>query len=328
MTHAEEILDAIRALTAHDPRAVFTRNDVRRCLGIFHEDWMGGYTAIFQAMRSDQPGGAPAIAERYVGVIERIGRGEFRLTEKGRALLAPIESHTTWRESVLAALRRYSRRHGSPLITRQGLISEELPDIDSAVATRGLTPTQTLSRVLQEIRDEGLLTFAGDGHYLLLDEPVAAEREDLPDDALEALVAANKLAFGDIETGDRQGVARQRRGQAKLRRQTLINYSAKCAFCSVDDEAFLVAAHVSRWGDDKLNRGNLANLICMCRLHDALFEAGYFTLTDAYDFLTKPHPANDSIGILLGALVHFRPPAAFPPDPALLRKHRDRCGFV
>ena len=328
MTHAVEIFDAIRVLTTSDPRATFTRNDVRQFLGISHEDWNHSYTAIFQAMRVDQPGGAPAIKEMYVGVIERIRRGEYSLTEKGRGHLAPIESLPTWRESVLGALRRYSRRHASPLITRQGLITEELPEIEATVTRYGLTPEQSLSSALQEIRDQGLLTFTGDGCYLLLDEPVLAERVELPEDALEGLVVANKLTFGDVETGDLLGLSRQRRGQAKVRRQTLINYSSECAFCSVDDEAFLVAAHVSPWSDDKLNRGNLANMICMCRLHDALFEAGYFTLTDKYEILTKPYPAKDSIGTLLGTLLHFRPPTAFPPDPMLLQKHRDRIGFL
>lgn len=90
MTHAEEILQALRILTEPDNGAVFTRNDVRECLGISQERWLAGYTAIFQAMRSDHPGGAPHIASCYTGIIERIRRGEYRLTPKGRiALLAP-----------------------------------------------------------------------------------------------------------------------------------------------------------------------------------------------------------------------------------------------
>jgi hypothetical protein len=233
----------------------------------------------------------------------------------------------TWRESVISALRRYSHRHNTCIVTRQGLISEELPQIEDDVATIGLTPGQTLSRVLQELRDEGFIEFLGQGQYLFLEQPVPVENEDLPDDALEKLVSANKLVFGEIETGDIVRLARQRLGQTKVRHQTLINYSHQCAFCGVRDESFLVAAHISLWKEDRENRGNLANIICMCRPHDALFEVGYFALTDTYEILRKPHVDNDSIGLLLAELRFFRAPIAFPPDPFLLRKHRQRCGL-
>lgn len=89
-THAEQILQALRILTGNERGAIFTRQQVRDCLNISPERWSAGYTAIFQAMRSDHPGGAPQIANRYEGIIERINRGEYRLTAKGKKLLFPL----------------------------------------------------------------------------------------------------------------------------------------------------------------------------------------------------------------------------------------------
>jgi len=45
------------------------------------------------------------------------------------------------------------------VFTRQELINEELPRITEETMTAGATPAQTLSRVLQELRDMQLVEF-------------------------------------------------------------------------------------------------------------------------------------------------------------------------
>jgi len=49
----------------------------------------------------------------------------------------------------------------------------------------------------------------------------------------------------------------------------------------------LVASHVVGWAESVEDRGILANVICLCRIHDALFEAGYWSLSDGLDVLKK-----------------------------------------
>ena len=63
----------------------------------------------------------------------------------------------TWKSAVLSALQRYSRRHGSLQIERGAFLSEELPAMIAQTTSAGRTPAQTVSRVLQELRDEGRL---------------------------------------------------------------------------------------------------------------------------------------------------------------------------
>ena len=88
----------------------------------------------------------------------------------------------TWRDETIAALTRMSIRHQSNFFTRRQIIEEELGRIAEAVQTAGRTPAQTLSRVLQDLRDEGYLEFDGHGGYTLLDSTFEPTAFDIPTD--------------------------------------------------------------------------------------------------------------------------------------------------
>ncbi len=74
-----------------------------------------------------------------------------------------------WKIAVIESITRISLRNKTNLISRQQIISEELEQIISDVSSKGATPEQTLSRILQDLRDEGYLEFDGNGKYLLLE---------------------------------------------------------------------------------------------------------------------------------------------------------------
>jgi hypothetical protein len=99
-----------------------------------------------------------------------------------------------WTESVSDALRRVAARHGTHIIGRDQLIAEELRTIVSETDSRGRTPQQTLSRILQELRDEGLLTFDGPGVYRLVDTSPEG-KATVPQDGEAASPAATKRPF-------------------------------------------------------------------------------------------------------------------------------------
>ena len=232
----------------------------------------------------------------------------------------------TWRDAVLRALHRYAARHGTRILTRQALKDEEIANIRRETRSVGITPGQTLSRILQELRTDKLLYFAGDGRYVLLDSPIRLEKEDLPDDAIDFAVTNTKLDIGDVPVDDVAGHARQRRGQDRIRLLTLQNYGHKCAFCDVAYHELLVAGHVSRWADDPQARGNLSNAICLCRLHDPLFEYGYMALRDDYSVLKK-NVTSKTINAVLEVTDGFRAPKLHAPASEFLRRHRIRTGF-
>jgi hypothetical protein len=73
-----------------------------------------------------------------------------------------------WKSSVLASIMRLSKRKGTDVFTRQELIEEELNRVTDEVGSIGSTPAQTMSRVLQELREEGVISFESPGVYRLL----------------------------------------------------------------------------------------------------------------------------------------------------------------
>lgn len=88
MTHAEQILRAVARLTQVQGREEFSRLDVRQQLRLETDTWLNRYTAIFQGMREDHPGGAPGVGVEFAGVFRRVGHGRYVLTAKGRSSVA------------------------------------------------------------------------------------------------------------------------------------------------------------------------------------------------------------------------------------------------
>lgn len=232
-----------------------------------------------------------------------------------------------WRDAVLDALHRFSARHGTRLVDRQSLISEEMDQIVRETGSQGQTPEQTLSRVLQELQSEQALYFTSRGKYFLLDSPVNMETEELPEDAVDFAIKTNKLFLGIVPTADAETRARRRKGQERVRALALQSYDFQCGVCDVADRQFLVASHIARWADEPQARGDLSNVICLCRLHDPLFEAGYFTLSDSYDVVTRNDVPSQVIVAVLKLTRQLRVPYGSTPSPMFLKKHRIRTGF-
>jgi len=82
MSNAEQIFRAAVTISLRNNNT-FTRKEVREELRISHETWISSYTAIFQGMRDDHPGGAPNPGSRFRNVFHRIGHGRYQLTEIG-----------------------------------------------------------------------------------------------------------------------------------------------------------------------------------------------------------------------------------------------------
>lgn len=74
-----------------------------------------------------------------------------------------------WSEAVEDAVRRHVVSAGSAEFTRQELIEAELDRIVDETGSTGATPEMTLSRELQQLRDEGIIEFIDDrGRYRLI----------------------------------------------------------------------------------------------------------------------------------------------------------------
>lgn len=74
-----------------------------------------------------------------------------------------------WSEVVEEAVRRHVASTGSDEFTRHELKDAELDRIVAETGSGGQTPEQTLSRELQQLRDQGVLEFIDDrGAYRLV----------------------------------------------------------------------------------------------------------------------------------------------------------------
>jgi putative restriction endonuclease len=157
-----------------------------------------------------------------------------------------------WRDSVLDAVVRLSSRHGTQTVQRQALMAEELDRIIEETRSNGATPAQTLSRVLQDLRDEGVLEFLDGGAYRVTKQPVDIELADLTDPEIDAAIRERLLRLGRVETGTAVAEARRRCGQARLRVLVLQNYQSRCAVCDVSDPHLLVASHIVPWATHQM----------------------------------------------------------------------------
>ena len=95
----------------------------------------------------------------------------FSTSAKGESTFRRMieqEVKKTWKEAVLAAIHRLLAQGSSPVFTRNQMIDSELAQIVKDVGSAGETPEQTLSRVLQDLRDEKEISFEGPGVYRFL----------------------------------------------------------------------------------------------------------------------------------------------------------------
>lgn len=114
---------------------------------------------------------------------------------------------------------------------------------------------------------------------------------------------------------------KRRIGQDVLRRYVLDIYEHKCALCNIDKDDLLVCSHIVPWNMDEGNRLNPKNTICLCVLHDKLFDKGYFSFDERYN-IVYGKKADSTIVELLKDNV-FSKPRENCPDKVFLEVHRN-----
>lgn len=157
--------------------------------------------------------------------------------------------------------------------------------------------------------------------------PVNVEELSLTQVKMDDLIRSNRLQIGVVQTDSYRGVVRLRKGQDRIRELVLENYGLRCAVCDVSDPSLLVASHVVGWAEAPKHRGDLKNIICLCRAHDALFETGYWSLANNLRVVKKKGIASITIRRLLDGMCSFRVPADFHPTPRFVKLHRKKAGL-
>lgn len=124
----------------------------------------------------------------------------------------------------------------------------------------------------------------------------------------------------------------QRFGQQEFSKLVKRNYNNTCCFpgCGINDNLFLVGAHIARWADREDLRGDISNGLCLCLMHDKAFEEGLFTIDDELKIRINSHKlpnstwCADNLKNEDGKVINK---GKIPPSYDALKEHRKRIKF-
>jgi len=143
--------------------------------------------------------------------------------------------------------------------------------------------------------------------------------------------ASDEVPDASASTGEntRQFVARV--GQRKFSENVRDNYGHKCCFpqCPVNENQFLVGAHIARWVDVPSLRGKTDNGLCLCLIHDKAFEIGMYTLDASGTVVINPkYQTLDPNSLFQTSIYPFQGRKAkvgsIPPSATALSHHWER----
>ena len=136
-----------------------------------------------------------------------------------------------------------------------------------------------------------------------------------------------------VLTGQQITQIATRIGQKEFSDNVCDNYKNQCCFpeCEVNEEQFLLGAHIARWSDVLELRGQIANGLCLCLMHDKAFEKGLFTLNLDFKICIN----HDEIRNSKWAQFHLTPYGGFKirvgsikPSEEALKHHWQRIKFT
>lgn len=173
-----------------------------------------------------------------------------------------------WPESVKNAIIRSAQKYGTSVVTRRALVTDELDRIVRETESEGKTPDQTLSRILQDLRDEGFIEFVGRGEYKITHVKP------------QIIVSAD---IGEITAAERKEVTTTR----VVRDTDLVSklktlYENKCQICSysidLGSRYYSEGHHIQPLGTPHHGPDNINNIIIVCPNHHVLLDFGAIKL--------------------------------------------------
>lgn len=122
--------------------------------------------------------------------------------------------------------------------------------------------------------------FADKDKFIFESEQILARYQKT---SLESKYKKTLLDISDDLTGkDKERVVKTRVNQNVFRAIILANYDSTCALSGIDIPELLVASHIMPWADNKEERLNPENGICLSSLYDKAFDQGLITFSDDY----------------------------------------------
>lgn len=149
-------------------------------------------------------------------------------------------------------------------------------------------------------------------------------------EAIEDLFDDNVVDFHSKEGKEAIREVKTRIGQGFFRKIILSQYRTRCCITGLNVPEILRASHITSWADDKENRLNPANGLCLSATYDAAFDRHLISFDDDYRMILSSslneYCTNDAFQVQFKNLEGSKilKPQRFPPDKALLERHRDK----
>lgn len=151
--------------------------------------------------------------------------------------------------------------------------------IDPYHQKRGITGMSGGRKQVEPIWDE----FSNNKDKLLFEsERILAERENT---TIEAKFAKILEGVKELKGESKMRLVKTRVNQDVFRQIVIANYNSKCAITGIDIPELLVASHIIPWSQNKEERLNPENGICLSALYDKAFDKGLIGLNENYEVL-------------------------------------------
>ncbi len=152
-----------------------------------------------------------------------------------------------------------------------------------------------------------------------LEEVAEIETDDLPKSGIE-----------------RDAVVKIRVNQSFFRRRILSAYDYRCCVTGLASGPLLNASHIVPWSEDKTNRLNPKNGLCLNALYDRAFDRHLMWVDDKFlirfaPLLHKKTKAQNNAASEWLTQFEGRPvlvPKKFSPDPEFLKRHAAKCAAM
>jgi len=198
--------------------------------------------------------------------------------------------------------------------------------LDPAITSTGRKGLAGASNLDREIWSE----FHADWEKLALECALlnAQLRKNNITEASIELDVTEQAGLQDFTGETKRVLTEQRIKQHFFRRAVLSSYRGRCCLSGLSDARLLMASHIVPWSNDKANRLNPSNGLCLSAIHDKAFDRGLISISDDYEvMLSEQLKQNEDAFVsqiflpLEGRRIEL--PEKFIPSTAFLTRHRN-----
>jgi len=160
-------------------------------------------------------------------------------------------------------------------------------------------------------------------------EELAAHLANIDVESAELLVDEKEFDFRSREGREALREVKTRIGQGFFRKMILAQYNTQCCITGLNVPEVLRASHITSWADDRGNRMNPRNGLCLSATYDAAFDKHLISFDDDYRMILSPalkdYYTNKAFKelFLMRAGQKIAEPSIHKPDQNLMATHRN-----